>query len=128
MVAVAALHVFIAERTDDLAGLVAAAGDDDACALAGVGQRGRAADAGEGAGDEDDLVDAAAVDIDMRLDRDEGFGVGWLAELVEMLRVRGVDGLRVADGSIMPDLITVNPCITTMMIGERCADFITNPR
>jgi len=25
---------------------------------------------------------------------------------------------------VMPDLITVNPCITTMMIGERCADFI----
>ncbi|GLZ44022.1 choline oxidase [Actinomycetospora sp. NBRC 106375] len=51
-----------------------------------------------------------------------------LAPVDPQLRVRGVDGLRVADGSIMPDLITVNPCITTMMIGERCADFIKNPR
>jgi len=47
-----------------------------------------------------------------------------LAPVDPQLRLRGVDGLRVADGSIMPDLITVNPCITTMMIGERCADFI----
>ena len=51
-----------------------------------------------------------------------------LAPVDPQLRVRGVDGLRVADGSIMPDLITVNPCITTMMIGERCADFIRRPR
>jgi choline oxidase len=49
-----------------------------------------------------------------------------LAPVDPQLRLRGVDGLRVADGSIMPDLITVNPCITTMMIGERCADFIKN--
>jgi choline oxidase len=47
-----------------------------------------------------------------------------MAPVTPTLRVKGVDGLRVADGSVMPDLITVNPCITTMMIGERCADFI----
>ncbi|EDY51663.1 choline oxidase [Streptomyces clavuligerus] len=40
------------------------------------------------------------------------------------LRVKGVRGLRVADASVMPVLTTVNPCITTMMIGERCADLI----
>ncbi|MER7047103.1 GMC family oxidoreductase [Streptomyces jumonjinensis] len=40
------------------------------------------------------------------------------------LRVKGVRGLRVADASVMPTLTTVNPCITTMMIGERCADLI----
>jgi len=40
------------------------------------------------------------------------------------LRVRGVAGLRVADGSIMPFLPAVNPCITTMMIGEKCATLI----
>ncbi len=38
--------------------------------------------------------------------------------------VKGVEGLRVADGSVMPDLVTVNPCITTMTIGEKCADLI----
>ncbi|HEY9290422.1 MAG TPA: GMC oxidoreductase, partial [Microlunatus sp.] len=40
------------------------------------------------------------------------------------LRVKGVTALRVADASVMPELTTVNPNITTMMIGERCADFI----
>jgi choline dehydrogenase len=37
------------------------------------------------------------------------------------LRVRGVQGLRIADGSVMPFLPAINPCITTMMIGEKCA-------
>ena len=40
------------------------------------------------------------------------------------LRVKGVRGLRVADGSIMPFLVAINPCITTMMIGEKCAQLI----
>src|SRR5690606_40217968 len=41
------------------------------------------------------------------------------------LRVKGVTGLRVADASVMPEITTVNPNITVMMIGERCADFLT---
>jgi choline oxidase len=40
------------------------------------------------------------------------------------LRVKGVHQLRVADASIFPSMISVNPCLTCMMIGERCADFI----
>ena len=40
------------------------------------------------------------------------------------LRVKGVTGLRVADASVMPELTTVNPNITTMMIGERCAELV----
>ena len=40
------------------------------------------------------------------------------------LRVKGVTGLRVADASVMPGHVTVNPNITVMMIGERCADLI----
>jgi choline oxidase len=40
------------------------------------------------------------------------------------LRVKGVTGLRVADASVMPELTTVNPNITTIMIGERCAQLI----
>lgn len=39
------------------------------------------------------------------------------------LRVRGIAGLRVADASVFPTMIGVNPNITVMMIGERCADF-----
>ncbi|WP_010523813.1 GMC family oxidoreductase [Nesterenkonia sp. F] len=44
------------------------------------------------------------------------------------LRVKGVSSLRVADASVMPELTTVNPNITTMMIGERCADLIKATR
>ena len=40
------------------------------------------------------------------------------------LRVRGVRGLRIADGSILPFLPAINPCITTMMIGEKCSDML----
>ncbi|MGJ9403448.1 GMC family oxidoreductase [Arthrobacter sp. KK5.5] len=46
------------------------------------------------------------------------------APLDPELRVKGIAGLRVADASVMPELVTVNPNITTMMIGERCADLI----
>ena len=40
------------------------------------------------------------------------------------LRVRGVDGLRVVDGSVFPTMTTVNPMVTILMIAERAADLI----
>jgi choline dehydrogenase len=40
------------------------------------------------------------------------------------LRVRGVEGLSIADGSIFPSMPTVNPMVTTFMIGERAADLV----
>ena len=47
-----------------------------------------------------------------------------LAVVDQRLRVKGVENLRVADASIMPDCIRANTNATTIMIGERCADFI----
>lgn len=44
------------------------------------------------------------------------------------LRVKGVTGLRVADASVMPELVTVNPNITVYMIGERAAELIAEER
>ena len=42
--------------------------------------------------------------------------------------VKGVSGLRVADASVMPELVTVNPNITVFMSGERAAELIAQDR
>ena len=39
-------------------------------------------------------------------------------------KVHGLKGLRVVDASIMPDCVRANTNVTTMMMGERIADFI----
>ena len=39
-------------------------------------------------------------------------------------KVHGLEGIRVVDASIMPDCVRANTNVTTMMIGERIADFM----
>ena len=48
-----------------------------------------------------------------------------LAVLDSRLRVRGIEGLRVCDLSAMPDINAGNTNAPAMMLGSRCADFIT---
>jgi choline dehydrogenase-like flavoprotein len=46
-----------------------------------------------------------------------------LAVVDPTLRVHGIEGLRVADASVMPTVITGNTNAPAIMIGERAADF-----
>jgi choline dehydrogenase len=47
-----------------------------------------------------------------------------MAVVDDRLRVHGLKGIRVADASIMPTIISGNTSIPCMMIGEKCADMI----
>jgi choline dehydrogenase len=47
-----------------------------------------------------------------------------MAVVDQYCRVRGVDGLRVVDASIMPNIVRANTNLTCIMIGERVADWM----
>jgi choline dehydrogenase len=51
-------------------------------------------------------------------------GAGDDAVVDAALRVRGIDGLRVADASIMPRLVNAATHAACVMIGEKAADFV----
>ena len=40
------------------------------------------------------------------------------------LRMKGIAGIRVADASIFPEITTINPMVTILGIGERCAELV----
>ena len=49
-----------------------------------------------------------------------------MAVVDQYCRVHGVDNLSIVDASVMPDVIRANTNLTTIMIAERVADWITN--
>ena len=51
-------------------------------------------------------------------------GNGADAVVDERLRVHGIDGLRVADCSIMPEIVSGNTNAPAIMIGEKCSDLV----
>jgi choline dehydrogenase len=51
-------------------------------------------------------------------------GTDALSVVDPQLRVHGIDGLRVADASIMPAITTGNTNAPSIMIGERAAEFM----
>ncbi len=51
-------------------------------------------------------------------------GIDRMAVTTPDLRVHGIDGLRAADASVMPAVTSGNTNAATLMIGERCADFL----
>ena len=49
-----------------------------------------------------------------------------MAVVDAQLRVRGIEGLRIADASVMPRITSNNIHAPVIMIGEKCADFIAH--
>ncbi|MEU4208525.1 GMC oxidoreductase [Streptomyces sp. NPDC026206] len=50
-----------------------------------------------------------------------------LAVVDPQLRIRGLEGIRIADASVFPTMPAVNPMIGVLMVGEKCAELLSRP-
>ena len=53
-------------------------------------------------------------------------GVDDMAVVDEKLKIHGLENIRVADASVMPEITSGNLNAPTLMIAERASDFILN--
>ena len=53
-------------------------------------------------------------------------GIDDMSVVDEKLKIHGLENIRVADASVMPEITSGNLNAPTLMIGERAADFIQN--
>ena len=88
---------------------------------------------GPSVGDDDEALAAAAGDIGTTIFHPVGVAkMGLesdpLAVVDERLRVFGVDGLRIADASVMPAIVSGNTNSPTIMIAEKAAEMILSDR
>ena len=84
--------------------------------------------------DEDDLASDDALDVWLRanvLTQHHSSGTckmgpnsDPLAVVDQRCRVHGIEGLRVVDASVMPDVVRSNTNATTIMIAERVSDWL----
>ena len=47
-----------------------------------------------------------------------------MAVVDDRLRVHGIEGLRIADGSVMPTLVSGNTNAACIMIGEKASEMV----
>ncbi|MNF47472.1 Alcohol dehydrogenase [acceptor] [compost metagenome] len=84
---------------------------------------------GPGVGDSDEALEAyvrARVGTALHPAGTCAMGLGPKAVVDAQLRVHGLQGLRIADASIMPNIVRGNTAAATIMIAERAAVFINH--
>jgi choline dehydrogenase-like flavoprotein len=78
---------------------------------------------------DDEILDATGASFHPSATCAIGAADNPMAVVDPQCRVYGVDGVRVADASVMPTIVSANTNMPAMMIGERVAEFIrTNDR